>query len=82
MFDMIPLAIHMKRKTTAFACPLIMICFCRMISSILAPGTINLKVRLDVFSIYSNRTEYFYREKENSLFYKEIKSLFFEYIFP
>lgn len=65
---MIPLAIYMKSKTTDFACLLIMICFYK-INSILAPGTNNLKVRLDVFSIYSNYNRIFYGEKKNSHFY-------------
>lgn len=53
IFDMTPLAIHMKSKATAFVCVLTATFLTKIISSVLE-SEINFKVRLDVFSIHSD----------------------------
>lgn len=83
IFDMTPLAIHMKNKDTAFACVLTAIFLTKIINSILASGVRNFKVRLDVFGIHGDYHRIFYAEKEDCCFYnKKVSPHFFKYIFP
>lgn len=79
IFDMTPVAIHMKSEATAFVCVLIAILPAKIIKSILASGIRNLKVRLDFFPFIVIIIQYFYAEKENSHFYnKEVNPHFFK----
>lgn len=48
-----------EKQSHSLCCLLLVICSSEIINSILAAGTISLKVRLDVFSIYSNYNRIF-----------------------